>query len=174
MVSLEWIWVWISLVFIFIVQIFEGVRIWFALFYFESRWIHLEVCLITSGKVMIMLNLMRSITFDIARFLSLIHEGSVSPLLTVLILEDIRIHIYSLNYCDMTSYIKALVDQRFSGSTTLQVLYINPNNRHVWFEKNFDYMQFWSNVNIVKNISGLDDWFHCTWIDRHVCTLNDV
>ena len=29
-------------------------------------------------------------------------------------------------------------------------------------------------ANVVENVSELDYWFHYTWVDRHVCTLNDI
>jgi len=51
-------------VFIFAVQIFEGVRVWFALF--KLRWVYFKICLATPGEVAMMFDLVRSIVFNVS------------------------------------------------------------------------------------------------------------
>jgi len=48
-------------VFIFAVQIFEGITVWFVLFYFKLRWVYFKICLATPGEVAIMFDLVRFI-----------------------------------------------------------------------------------------------------------------
>ena len=69
-----------------------------------------KVHLTTLGKVIIMFNLVRFIVFDTVKSLGSIHEDSVSPLPTVLILGDTRIHICFPNCCNIAFYIKASVN----------------------------------------------------------------
>jgi len=88
------------------------------------------VYLVIPGKVMMIINLVRSIAFDTVKFLGSTYKDGVFLLPTVLTLKDTGIYICFPN-CYMAFYIKASVDQRFSRSITLQVPYINPNNRHV-------------------------------------------
>jgi len=115
-----------------------------------------------------MFNLVRSITFDILGTLGLTHKNDMSPLPTILTLKSTWIHVCSTNSCNMTSYVEASVDKSLGRCTALWIPDINPNDRHIWFGRNFDNTWFRSNSNIIKDVSRLNDWLYYTWIDRYI------
>jgi len=57
---------------------------------------------------------------------------------------------------------------------TLRIPDIDLVNSYIRFGRNFDYMRFRDNTNIVENVSGLDDHFYHTWIDRHVSAYDKI
>lgn len=74
----------------------------------------------------------------------------------------------------MTFYVEASVDKSLGECTALWILNINPNNRYIWFGRNFDNMWFKSNSNVVKDMSRFDDWLYYTWIDRYISAFNVI
>ena len=78
----------------------------------------------------------------------------VSPLLAILVLEDAKVHVSTSYSNNMTSYIEVLIDQSLDGSTTLEILYINLDYGHIRFQWYFDCMQFWGDMNVVKDITN--------------------
>ena len=115
---------------IFAVKAFESMEAWLILFYFKIKGVSLEICFAIPDKMSVILDLVRSITFNILWVLSLARKIHMSPLLAILALENIWVHIYILYGSDVTFYIEAIVDKSLCKYTILEV----PNiNGHVWF-----------------------------------------
>ena len=66
------------------------------------------------------------------------YKSSVSLFLVVLALEDIRIYICTLDSCDMTSNIKASIDEILGFGTTLRIPNVDLDNSYVRFRRGFD------------------------------------
>ena len=124
------------------VDTFKCIRAQFTLLGFEARRVHLKVCLATPGEMTIVFNLVQSITLDVPRALEATSEGGMSPLSVVLALQDSRIHIHTSNGSNITTNIKASIDECFGQRTTLRIPDVNPNNSHVQFWRDFDNSRF--------------------------------
>ena len=81
----------------------------------------------------------------------------MSPLPAILALGNARVHISTLYSSNMTSYIKASIDQGLGKSTTLEISYIDPDYGYIRFWWYFDYSQFWSNMDVVEDVSAFYD-----------------
>jgi len=57
----------------------------------------------------------------------------MSPSPIVLVLEDFRVHVGSINGHDVVAHIKAPVNEYLSVTSTLHIPYINPDNHHIRF-----------------------------------------
>ena len=99
-----------------------------------------------------MFNLVRPITFDTSWSLGMTDKCGVSPLPAILILGDTRVHIYISYGGDVTFHIEAMVDQSLGWSTTLWIPYIDPHYSHIWFQRYFDNMWFWSDANVIEDL----------------------
>ena len=102
------------------VDTFEGVRARLTLFGFEVQRINLEVGLTTPDKVAVVFNFVRAVTFQASCTLKLTCEGvtcegGVTPLPTILVLWDTRVHIGLSDSYNITADVEALVD-KFLGS----------------------------------------------------------
>ena len=64
----------------------------------------------TPSKVMVMFNLMRFVTFNISRALSLACKDSMFSLLVVFALGNARIYVYLSNHGNIISYFEAVID----------------------------------------------------------------
>jgi len=69
-----------------VVDIFKYIRAQFVLFGFKTKRIHLKVCLVTPGKMIMVFNLMQSITLDTPKALEMTRKGGMFLLLAVLAL----------------------------------------------------------------------------------------
>jgi len=132
-------------------------------FSFKSGEVSLEIILTTSYHLSVVFYFMRTVAFDTFRSMHTTHEGHLSLFLTIFTLIDTRIHICSLNCCNVTSDIKAFVDVTFNLGTTLRVLYINPNYCYIRFRKNFNNMGVESKNNVIENISSLENSLDNVW-----------
>ena len=92
----------------------------------------------------------------------------------VLALENTRIYICTSNSDNVISYIEKLVNECFSRWATLKIPDINLANSHIQFEGKFDYMRFINDMNIVENISRLDNSFYYTQINRHISVFDKI
>ena len=54
----------VCLVIISIVEVFEGVKVWFALLGFQSRGVELAITFITPSKILVVFRFVGSVTFD--------------------------------------------------------------------------------------------------------------
>jgi len=101
--------------------------------FFVLRWegIDLLVCFATPPKLMVVLSLVRAITFDTFGSLDMAGQSCISPSPAVLVLRNSWIYIGSSNYHDKPPYIKAPVYKTLSLTATLNVPNVNPNDRHI-------------------------------------------
>ena len=60
--------------------------------------------------------------------------------LAIFILWNPRVHVSISNNCDEPTDIETLVNKRLGSTTTLDILYIDPNDRHVQFRRHFNDM----------------------------------
>jgi len=72
----------------------------------------------------VIFGLVWTVAFGISRILKLASESSVSLLLAILALRDTRIHVCFLNCCNEAFYIETSVNQAFSLTSTLNILYV--------------------------------------------------
>ena len=96
--------------------------------------------------------LMRTIALDIFGTLNTTNSHSVFPFPAVFTLWDIWVYICTMYYNNETSYIEVSVDDRFGFGTVLSVPNIDPNNGHIWFQRNFDNSWPRSKNNVVENV----------------------
>ena len=66
-----------------------------------------------------MFHLVRPIVFDAFSLLNSICKSHMFPLLAILALGNAKIHVHSLYYSDITSYIERSVNDYFSRETAL-------------------------------------------------------
>jgi len=74
-----------------------------------------------------------TIIFNILRILDLASKSSMFLLLAILALEDTGVYICFLYYYNEAFYIEISINQVFSFTSTLDVLYVQPYNHHVQF-----------------------------------------
>ena len=84
----------------------------------------------------------------------------MAPSPTVLTLEHTQVHIYTSDGSNIVFYVKALINKAFDPAFTLNILYIYPNNGHVWFRWYFDNTQFGDEYDIVKDLVLFDNFFN--------------
>ena len=95
------------------VDIFKCMRAWSALLSSKTRRVCFKVCFTTPGKMMIVFNLVWSITLDVPKALEATSKGGMSPLPAVLALWDYRIHICTFNGSNITTNIEASIYECF-------------------------------------------------------------
>jgi len=108
---LEWTDIEVSLMIALAVDIFEGMRARLALFGLEMWRIDFEVSLAALGKVTVVFDFVRAITFQASHILKLTCEGGVIPLPAILVLWNIRVYIGLSDSYDVTANIEASVDK---------------------------------------------------------------
>ena len=69
-----------------------------------------EVSFVTSSKLLIILSLVWSITFDILGALSFVWESYMSPFLVIFALKNSQIYVCSLDSSNIVSYVKISVN----------------------------------------------------------------
>ena len=132
---------------------------------------HFEICLAAPGEVMVIFYLMGSIALNISRSLCFASKCSMLPVLT---LRDSQIHIGSLDCSDVTTNVEASINEHFGFQTTLEVPDVNPYYSHVKIRENFDNLQFGHDIDVVEDISGSNDCFDHTSINRHIYVFYEV
>jgi len=60
------------------------------------------------------------------------------PLLVIFVLRNARVHISSLDDCNMLSYIEIFVNKTLSLCTILRVLNIDLYNSYIWLGESLD------------------------------------
>lgn len=79
----------------------------------------------------VVFSLVRSIVFDIFRFLSSVYKDSMFLFPTVLVLENTKIHISLMNSSNVAFYIEATVNKIFGCLYILGVPDVNLNNCYI-------------------------------------------
>ena len=101
----------ISHVIPFAIDVFEGVRAWFALLGFKTRRVQFKVGFAAPGHVSVMFDLMRattSLTFGIVSFAC---KGGMSPFLAVVALWHPWIHVGTSNSGNDSSVVEGVINE---------------------------------------------------------------
>ena len=88
--------------------------------------------------MMIVNCLIKTIALDTFETLNTTNSYSMSPFPVVFTLQNTWVYICTMYHSNETSHIEVSVDDRFGFGTILSVPNINPNNGHIWFQRNFD------------------------------------
>jgi len=118
-------------VFAFVVGTPEEIGARFTLLYFESRRVNFIICLTAPCKFSMIDSLIWAITFYTFCSLNSVYACRVAPFPAIFALEDASIHISALNGGDESSYVKSLVNKRFSFGTALSISNIDSYYCHV-------------------------------------------
>ena len=105
--------------------------IWFFFLSFKPRRVIFKISLVTLYYLSIVFDFMRTITLLTLSTMCIASESGVFPLPTILALKNTKVHIGSLNDCNMLIYVKTSVNKTFSLCTTLKVPNVNPYNNYV-------------------------------------------
>ena len=81
---------------------------------------------------------METIAFDTLGLLDPAKSHSVTPLPAVFTLWNVWIHVSTLNHRNEASNVEASIDQTFSLCTALDILDIDPDNRHIRFRRDLN------------------------------------
>ena len=117
----EWTIVIVSLVFSFAINIFEKVSIRLFFLSFEFKSVSFKVSLITLCYFPVMFNSMRTIVLLVFSIIYTISKSGIFPLLVIFVLRNARVHISSLDNCNILSYIEIFVNKTLSLCTILRV-----------------------------------------------------
>ena len=115
--------------------------------------------------------LVMSIALDTFGLLNVANTRCVTPLPTVLTLQDTWVHIGTIYCNNETSNIKLSVDNSFGLETILSVPYINPDDSYIQFQRDFDDSWPWGEDNIVENVVFLKNIFNILVWDASVQLL---
>ena len=100
----------------------------------------------------VMLSFVWTITLNVFQALSSVLKDSVSPLPSVLTLENSWVHVSTMNSDNIATNIKVSINETLSLAPTLNILYIQPNNSHVQLRQHLDYSRFRSKHVVVENM----------------------
>jgi len=127
----EWTIVIVSLVFSFAINIFEKVSIRLFFLSFEFKSVSFKVSLITLCYFPVMFNSMRTIVLLVFSIIYTISKSGIFPLLVIFVLRNARVHISSLDNCNILSYIEIFVNKTLSLCTILRVPNIDLYNSYI-------------------------------------------
>ena len=161
----EWALIWIGLVVSLTVGAFERIGIWFTSLCFNMQWVQFFVCLAVPPEFTVVLRFVRFIAFDAFWPLDSTWKGCMTPPAVVLALEHTQIHVSTANSGNVSSKVKAPVNETLSFLPTLEVPDVYPNNQHVWFWKDFDNPGFWGQFDVIENMVLLESWFYITNVE---------
>ena len=82
-------------------------------------------------------------------------KSCITLFLTILILQNTRIHVCASDCCNMTIDVEIPIDKILDIRTTLSIPYVNPDYYHVRFGRSFDNSRARGKNNIIKDVSGL-------------------
>ena len=97
----------------------------------------------------------------------------IALLPTILALWHFRVHVCTINHCNITSYIKLTINNGLGILIYLSVLDIDPYDSHVWLGRHLDNMRFWDKYDVVKNMIILKNIFNFIWSNMTVSFLTD-
>ena len=127
----EWTIVIVSLVFSFAINIFEKVSIRLFFLSFEFKSVSFKVSLITLCYFPVMFNSIRTIILLVFSIIYTISKSGMFPLLVIFVLRNARVHISSLDNCNILSYIEIFVNKTLSLCTILRVPNIDLYNSYI-------------------------------------------
>jgi len=110
---LEWAFVVVCLVFSFVVDILEQIKAWFAFLDFKLSRISFVISLAVPCYVSMVFELVRTTTFLAFGTMCIACESGIFSFLTILTLEDTRVHVGTMNSSNVMAYIAASVNLAF-------------------------------------------------------------
>ena len=113
--------------------------------------------------------LIRPITLNTLGSLNTTYTHCVSPFLTVFTLQNTWIHVCTTYHSNETSNIKTSVDNWFGLGTSLDIPDIDPDDGHIWFQRNFDDFRPRSENNIVEDVVILENFLNIVRQNMCVC-----
>ena len=171
LILLEGICVAISLMLFSTVNILEQVHIRLSHLYLKSKRVSLEVHLTTLYHFSVMFNFVRTIALNIFETMHITHESCMVLFLVILTLWNARVHIYTLNSCNMLMNIEIYVDKNLSLQTILSILYIDLDYYYIRFGRGFNHSEVKSKDDIIKYVGS---FFYSFGYDREVGIFNKV
>ena len=142
-----------------IVRTIEWMRTQFTFLYFKVRRICLWVSFATLAELIMVFGFVGPVVLNVFGLLDSIQECGMTPFPAIFTLWNLRVHISISNSCNEPTDVEALVNKSLGFTVTLDIPYIDPNNRHVWFRRHFDNTWFGYKSNIIKNLILLNDSF---------------
>jgi len=116
----------------------------------------------------------RTITLNIFCSLDSTNNSRVFLFSVFLTLENTRVHIYASNCGNVVANIEATIDKPFSINTTLWILYIKPDDGHVWLQRYLDNSGIQCNWYVVKDVITSDNVFNNIWSNRSTWILYEI
>ena len=147
-----WTTIAIYLMIAFAVHALEGMRTW--LTFLGGCTICFLVVHATLCFLSVVFSSMSSIVLGTPRNIRMATECRMSPLPTILALQDIWVHIGTFNGSDKMSYVEATIDDVLHQRTTLGILDVQPDHYHVWFWRwrCFDDMRIWGQYDTIEQV----------------------
>ena len=152
-------WVWIYLMIILTVRAIEWMRTQFAFICFKVKRICLWVSFAIPAELMMVFGFVGPVVLNVFGLLDSTWECGMTPFLAIFTLQNLRVHVSTSNSCNEPTNIEALVNKSLGFTVILDILYIDSNDRHVWFRRHFDDVWFGHKSNIIENLILLDDSF---------------
>jgi len=95
------------------------------------RRICLWVSFATLAKLIMVFGFVRPVVLNVFGLLDSIQECGMTPFPAIFTLWNLRVHISTSNSYNEPTDVEALVNKSLGFTVTLDIPYINPNNRHV-------------------------------------------
>ena len=173
-ISPEQACIWISLVIVLAIDIFEHMRVWFALLHFKSWEVGFSISLATPWRLMIVISWVGAVAFNTLHSLYSAHLSWVSPFPTFLALRNSWVHVCSMNSCNKISYIEAIVNEFLSICTALRIPDVDLYNSHIQFGRDFDDPQTRYKGNVIKDIVVFEYFLNVIQQDRKVSVFSII
>ena len=135
-----WTTIAVCLMVAFAVHAFEGVWIWLA--FFGGRTICFLVFHATPYFLSVVFGNVGSIALGTPEDMRVTAKCRMSPLPTVLTLQNTWVHVGTFDSSDESSNVEATIDNVLHQRTTLGIPDVHPDHRHVWFWRHFDDARF--------------------------------
>ena len=116
----------------------------------------------------------RPIAPHILSFLNMTNTCYIASLSTILALWHSRVHVYTPDHYNVSSYIKLMIDYGLCILTHLDVPNVDLYNSHIWLGRHLDNTRLWSEYNIVENVIVLENIFNFIQSDMTVGFLANI
>ena len=138
----EWTIGGVCLMLALIVGTSEGMGTRLTFLCFESERVDFVICFVAPHEFSVVNGLMQVIEFDTFCLLYSTNTGSVTPFPAVFALGDAWIYVGAVHGNNESSNVKSLVNEGFGPRAALRILYIDPYDGHVGFQRDLYNSQF--------------------------------
>ena len=122
---------------------------------------------------MMMFKKVRLIVPHTLSFLNIANTCHIAPLPTILVLWHFRVHVHTMDHCNIASYIKLMIDYSFGILTCLGVPDIDLYNSHIWLGRHLDNTRLWSEYDIIEYVIVFKNFFNFFWSNTTVGFLTN-